>query len=263
MTRAITNDALAGRTAFVTGGSRNLGRAIALALAGAGADVAVAAHSAAAEAEETADLIRSHSCKAIALTGDVGDPSKVEAMISEATEALGPVDILVSNASRRPRVDFLDLTIDEWDTIIRENLSASFYLSRLVLGGMRERGYGRIILIGGPDGQRPERFRGAAHRAHCNTAKAGILGLMKAIAVEFGADGITANAVIPGLMDTTRDLQHYPHWPLPEEELERRVLIPRLGHPDEVADMCAFLATDSAAYVTGQTLHVSGGYLTP
>jgi NAD(P)-dependent dehydrogenase (short-subunit alcohol dehydrogenase family) len=263
LTRIIVDTALRGRTAFVTGGSRNLGRAICVALAQAGANVAISAHSAGGEAEETAALVRAAGSRAIVKLGDVANPDDVGRMLEEVQTALGPIDILVSNASRRPKAHFLDLTIEDWDAIIRSNLSASFYLSRLVLGGMRERGWGRIILVGGPDGQRPELYNGAASRAHCNTAKAGLLGLMKAIAMEFGRDGVTSNAVIPGIMNTTRDPVNYPHWPMPEEELQRRLAVPRLGEPDEVADMCAFLASDGAAYVSGQTLHVSGGYLTP
>lgn len=262
MTRALSNDALSGRVALVTGGSRNLGRAIALALAGAGADVAVSAHGAAAETEETAEMVRAIGRRSVALLGDVGNPADVLRVVNRAAE-LGPIDILVSNASRRPKRHFLELTIEDWDNIMQSNLSASFYLSRLVLGGMRDRKFGRIILIGGPDGQRPELYDGAATRAHCNTAKAGLLGLMKAIAMEFGPDGVTSNAVIPGIMDTTRDPVNYPHWPMSQEELARRLPLARLGRPEEVADMCVFLASDSAAYVTGQTMHVSGGYLTP
>ncbi|MCR5879583.1 SDR family NAD(P)-dependent oxidoreductase [Phenylobacterium sp. J367] len=263
MPGAIAADALQGRVALVTGASRNLGRAIALALAGAGAEVAVAGHTDVEALEETAALVRALGRKAAVVSGDVADPADVERMVGRAVETLGPVDVLVSNASRRPKRHFLELTVEEWDGILRSNLSASFYLSRLVLAGMRERGFGRIILVGGPDGQRPELYNGAATRAHCNTAKAGLLGLMKAIAMEFGADGVTSNVVVPGIMDTTRDPVNYPHWPMSEEELRRRLAIPRLGRPVEVAEMCAFLASDSAAYVTGQTLHVSGGYLTP
>ena len=263
MTCVMKDDALRGRVALVTGGSRNLGRAIAVSLAQAGADVVVTAQSALDEAQATADLVRERGRRALALTGDVSSPEDVAQMVKTAEDQVGPIDVLVSNASRRPKRLFLELTIEEWDGILRSNLSASFYLSRLVLGGMRERGFGRIILIGGPDGQRPETYSGAATRAHCNTAKAGLLGLMKAIAMEFGADGVTSNAVIPGIMDTERDPVNYPHWPMSQEELRRRLAIPRMGHPHEVADMCTFLASDSAAYITGQTLHVSGGYLTP
>jgi 3-oxoacyl-[acyl-carrier protein] reductase len=263
MTRAVSNDALRGRVALVTGGSRNLGRAIAVTLAGAGAAVAVSARGAATEAEETAEMIRALGTKAAVVPGDVGEPGDATHIVEETMAALGPADILVSNASHRPRTPFLDMSIKEWDGIIKSNLSASFYLSRLVLGGMRDRNWGRIILIGGPDGQRPEPYNGAATRAHCNTAKAGLIGLMKAIAMEFGNSGVTSNVVTPGIMDTTRDLKNYPHWPMPQSELDRRLAIARLGKPEEVADMCAFLATDSASYVTGQTIHVSGGYFTP
>lgn len=260
---AIKADALKGRTALVTGGGKNLGRAIAIALAEAGADVAVTGHSSVAETEETAEMIRAAGRKAAVVMGDVSQAADVDRMVGEAQAALGPIDILVSNASQRPRRHFLELTVEEWDHIIRNNLSASFYFARLLVGPMKARGFGRVILIGGPDGQRPEPYNGSATRAHCNTAKAGLIGLAKAIAMEFGADSITSNVVCPGIMNTSRDPVNYPHWPIPKEELQRRLAMPRLGEPFEVADMCVFLATDSAAYVTGQTLHVSGGYITP
>ena len=247
----------------MTGASKNLGRATALALAQAGADVAVTAQSSIEDIEETARLVRDTGRHSVALLGDLGDPKDVGQLVDRAVAELGAIDILVSNAARRPRKFFLDLTIEDWDSIMRSNLSASFSVSRLLVGGMRDRGFGRIILIGGPDGQRPEHYKGAATRAHCNTAKAGLLGLMKAIAMEFGADGITANVVSPGLMNTERDPVNYPHWPMPHDELRRRLAIPRLGEASEVAEMCVFLASDSAAYVTGQTLNVSGGWLTP
>ena len=254
---------LAGRTALVTGASKNLGRAIAIGLGAAGANVAVAAQHAQADVEATAEEIRGLGRRAIALTGDVGQPSDVEALVRGAVDELGPIDVLVSNASRRPRRDFLDITLDDWDEIMRTNLSASFFFARLVLGSMRERGFGRIILMGGPDGIRPEPYSGAAHRAHCNTAKAGLVGLAKAIAVEFGVDGVTSNVVVPGIMNTTRDPLNYPHWPMPQEELDRRLAIARMGEPDEVASMCVYLASKQGSYITGQTLHVSGGYLMP
>ncbi len=254
---------LAGRTALVTGASKNLGRAIAIGLGAAGANVAVTAQHAQAEVEATAEEIRGLGRRAIALTGDIGEPSDVEALVRGAVDELGPIDVLVSNASRRPRRDFLDITLDDWDEIMRTNLSASFFLARLVLGSMRERGFGRIILMGGPDGIRPEPYSGAAHRAHCNTAKAALIGLAKAIAVEFGVDGVTSNVVVPGIMNTTRDPVNYPHWPMPQEELDRRLAIARMGEPHEVASMCVYLASEQGSYITGQTLHVSGGYLMP
>ena len=254
---------LQGKTALVTGASKNLGKSIALGLAEAGADLALTSQSAAAELAEVADECRSFGVRAVTLTGDIGAPADVERLVNSFVADLGPIDILVSNASQRPRSSFLDISIEEWDGIMRTNLSASFYLSRLVLGSMRERGYGRIILLGGPDGQRPEPYKGAAHRAHCNTAKAGLIGLMKAIAVEFGADGITSNIVTPGIMDTTRDPVNYPHWPMSQEELERRLSIPRLGKPSEISSLCTYLCSDGAAYLTGQTIHVSGGYYMP
>ena len=254
---------LKGKTALVTGASKNLGKAIALGFAEAGADVALTSHSAADDLEAVAAEARSFGVRAVAAIGDVSSPADVERLVGRFTREIDPIDILVSNASQRPRTSFLDISIEEWDSIIRTNLSASFYLTRRVIGGMSERGYGRIILIGGPDGQRPEPYKGAAHRVHCNTAKAGLIGMMKGIAVEFGAAGVTSNVVSPGIMDTTRDPVNYPHWPMSQEELDRRLSIPRLGKPSEISSICTYLCSDGAAYLTGQTIHVSGGYYMP
>jgi 3-oxoacyl-[acyl-carrier protein] reductase len=133
-----------------------------------------------------------------------------------------------------------------------------FYLSRLVLPGMVERRWGRIINIGGPDGQ-----SGAPFRAHNVTCKAGLIGLVKSISIEFAHAGITANVVVPGMMDTTRSPIDYPGWPPSQQTIASRVPTARLGTSDEVAFACRFLASHAAAYITGQTLHVNGGMYMP
>lgn len=249
---------LDGRTALVTGGNKNIGRAIALAFADAGADVAVHAGSDGEGVERVAGEIRDRGRRAFATTADLGDPEACERLVYAATDALGPIDVLISNAAARPLQNFMSISVEDWDRVLASNLSASFYLSRLLLPGMVERGHGRVIAIGGPDGQ-----RAVPNRAHNVTCKAGIIGLVKAISIEFARHGITANVVTPGMTDTTRDPKDYPHWPPSDEVLQQRLHNPRLGKPEEIADACVFLSSEKAAYVTGQTLHVSGGLFTP
>jgi NAD(P)-dependent dehydrogenase (short-subunit alcohol dehydrogenase family) len=258
--RTAETEGLAGKTAVVTGAGRNIGRAIALALGDAGCNVVVNARSNAEEAGEVVDRINhgDTGAKAIAVVGDVGDPGFDEELVSRAVEAFGSVDVLVNNAARRRRQSFLEITPEDWDTILRSNLSAMFYLARLVLPGMVERRWGRIINIGGPDGQ-----AGSPYRAHNVTCKAGLIGLAKAISIEFAHAGITANVVVPGMMDTTRNPVDYPGWPPSQSTIANRVPAARLGQSDEVAFTCRFLASNAASYVTGQTIHVNGGQYMP
>src|SRR4051794_6395480 len=191
-------EGLSGRTVLVTGAGRNIGRAIALAFGDAGANVVVNARSNEDEADTVVKEVNTTNGRAIAVLGDVGDPEFDEHMVNTAIEEFGSVDVLINNAGRRRRQPLLEITPDDWDTILRSNLSAMFYLSRLVLPGMVERRWGRIINIGGPDGQ-----SGSPYRAHNVTCKAGLIGLVKAITIEFAHAGITAHVVVPGVMDTT------------------------------------------------------------
>jgi 3-oxoacyl-[acyl-carrier protein] reductase len=253
-------EGLTGRTAIVTGAGRNIGRAIALSLADAGANVVVNARSNKDEADAVVKEVNASDsgAMAIAVLGDVGDPSFDEQLVNTAIAEFGSVDVLVNNAGRRRRQSLLDITPDDWDTILRSNLSAMFYLSRLVLPGMVERRFGRIINIGGPDGQ-----SGSPYRAHNVTCKAGLIGLTKAITIEFAHAGITANVVVPGMMDTTRSPIDYPGWPPSQHTIANRVPSARLGTSDEVAFACRFLASNAAGYISGQTLHVNGGQYMP
>ncbi|HEX4244470.1 MAG TPA: 3-oxoacyl-ACP reductase family protein [Acidimicrobiales bacterium] len=252
------DEGLSGRTVIVTGAGRNIGRAIALTFGDAGCNVVVNARSNGDEAAEVVDSVNAGPGKAIAVLGDVGDPDFDEELVRAAVDRFGGVDCLINNAGRRRLQSLLDITPEDWDTILRSNLSAMFYLSRLVLPGMVERRWGRIINIGGPDGQ-----SGAPFRAHNVTCKAGLIGLVKAISIEFAHAGITANVVVPGMMDTTRSPIDYPGWPPSQQTISSRVPTARLGTSDEVAYACRFLSSHAAAYVTGQTLHVNGGMYMP
>jgi 3-oxoacyl-[acyl-carrier protein] reductase len=150
-----------GTAALVTGASRNIGRAIALTLAAHGIAVAVNTRHSVDAAESVAEEITDRGGRAVVVVGDVGDPAACETIAARATEALGPVDYLVSNAASRRFQAFTEITPDQWDQSIRANPSALFYLGRVVLPGMRERGFGRIVALGGPDG-----YTGWHHRAH-------------------------------------------------------------------------------------------------
>jgi NAD(P)-dependent dehydrogenase (short-subunit alcohol dehydrogenase family) len=252
------DEGLAGRTVVVTGAGRNIGRAIALAFGDAGCNVVVNARTNRDEASEVAERVNTGPGRAVAVLGDVGDPAFDEELVQTALDRFGRVDCLINNAGRRRLQPFLDISVEDWDTILRSNLSAMFYLSRLVIPGMVERRWGRIINIGGPDGQ-----SGAPYRAHNVTCKAGLIGLAKAISIEFAHAGVTANVVVPGMMDTSRSPVDYPGWPPSQRQVAARVPTARMGQSDEVAFACRYLASQAAAYITGQTLHVNGGMYMP
>ncbi|HET8997764.1 MAG TPA: SDR family NAD(P)-dependent oxidoreductase, partial [Acetobacteraceae bacterium] len=197
-----TNDfRLDGRVALVTGSGRNIGRAIAEAYAAAGARVVLNGHRDAAALEEVAQGIRARGGEALPILADVADDAAVGRMVDQAVATFGSVDVVVSNVGIRKYRAFLEITPEEWDAVLRTNLSASFYLARHAIPHMRTRNWGRVIVISGADG-----FWGhVTHRAPNLAAKSGMHGLAKAIAREFGADGITANTVSPGPIDTVRD----------------------------------------------------------
>jgi len=246
---------LQGRVAIVTGSGRNIGRAIALALAGAGARVVVNGHRDRAALDAVVDEIQRGGGEAIACLADVSRDDDIARMVSLAKETFGQVDIAVSNVGKRPYAAFLDITPQDWDDVIRTNLSAAFYLSRHVIPMMRERRFGRIINISGFSGF----FAHVTHRAHSVSAKFGLHGLSKAIAREFGPDGITANTVAPGMIDTARDWSQYRHVDM--EKMTAEIPVRRLGTPEDIAEACLFLASERGGFVSGQVIHVNGGQM--
>ena len=251
---------LEGKVALVTGSGRNIGRAIALAFAEEGASVAVNGLQNRANVEEVAKLIEDRGGRAFPVLADVSDPDQVDRMMDEVSAALGPVDVLVSNAAVRPHKPLTEFTNTEWRLVIGVDLDATFYLSRAVLPHMVEAGAGSIIAISGMAA-----FGVRKDSAAVAAAKAGIIGLMRGIAFDYGRLGVRANVVAPGSIDTDRYDQHaytagQPAVLVPDD-LSRRQNIPmaRLGTPEEVAAACVFLASDDGGYTTGQTLHVGGG----
>jgi 3-oxoacyl-[acyl-carrier protein] reductase len=245
---------LDGRVALVTGSGRNIGRAVAEAFAAAGAKVVINGHSDHDAIETVARSIRERGGEAVAVLADVAKDAEVAALVGETVAAFGGLDILVSNVGIRRYRPFLEITPDEWNEVIGTNLSAAFYLARHALPHMRAKRKGRIIVVSGFDG-----FWGqVTHRAPNLAAKAGLHGLAKAIAREFGPDGITANTVAPGAIDTVRDWTQYVHQP--RAQIEAEIPLKRFGHVDELAGACLFLASDAGGFVSGQVIHVNGGH---
>lgn len=243
-----------GRTAIITGSGKNIGRAIALALARAGANVVINGHSDMVAAQAVAAEARALGVGALAIRADIGDADEVAAMTNQALDSFGSVDIAVSNVAQRLRQRFLSISVADWNSVLSTNLSASFYLARSVLPSMIDKQWGRIIHISGCEGFTP--VRDQAHKVAC---KAGIVALAKAIALEFGQYGITANSVAPGVIETNREPLADPNLASRRETQRKRLPVQRLGTVDDVAQACLYLCSDQAGFVTGQVLHVNGG----
>jgi len=248
--------ALAGRVVLVTGSSRGIGAEVAVKAAAEGATVAIHYHSGADEAAATLERVRAAGGgDAETFSADVGDGGEAEALVARVIERFGRVDGLVNNAGLMPSRPFLEIDPAEWDEVIRTDLTASFHTCRAVLPSMLERGSGTIVNVASRLGQ-----IGAIDVAHYVSAKAGLIGLTKALAREFGPRGIRVNAVAPGPTETamTAGLAG-------THEGDRRMRelpLGRFGRPDEVADAVIFLLSDASALFVGQTLNPNaGGYM--
>jgi len=242
------------RTAIVTGSGRNIGRAIALALAAQGVRVVVNGHSDRAAVDATVKDIADAGGTAIGVMADVSKHDEVAALVRKAADAFGSVDIVVSNVGIRRMQPFLDISLEDWRTVMGTNLDPAFYLARNAIPLMRGNKWGRLVFISGFDGF----WSQVTQRAHNITAKAGLHGLAKALAREFGPEGITANTVAPGAIDTVRDWSQYKHQP--KEKIQGEIPLGRFGHVDEVAAACAFLASEGGGFTSGQVIHVNGGH---
>jgi 3-oxoacyl-[acyl-carrier protein] reductase len=249
----VRSDALKGRTALVTGSGRNLGRDTALAFARAGANVVLNGHRDMDALRTVASQVEAEGAKALCVLADVSDPDAVQAMVDQATETFGGVDIAVSNVGLRLHQPLLDISVADWRRTLETSLSSAFYLARAVLPHMKKQGWGRIVHISGRDG-----FFTLPNRAHNVSAKAALHSLAKAIALEFGEFGITANTIAPGKMDTERDEAHYPGYQGRFDESIQKMPLRRLGTGDDVAQACLYFST-GGDYVTGQLLHLNGG----
>ena len=244
---------LAGRVALVTGSGRNIGRATILELARRGADVVVNARSNAGEAESVAAEARELGARAIHTIADVADQRQVYRMVGEAVSEFGRVDILVNNAGMRAAKPFTEMTVEDWREVNGVNMDGPFFACQAVAPGMIERGWGRIVNVSGLNA-----FKGRAGWAHVCAGKMGALGMTRALAAELAPHGILVNHIVPGAFDTTRaEGQSAPV----AGGAGDGIPVGRLGMPEEIAHTVAFLSSDGAAYITGQTIHVNGGAL--
>jgi NAD(P)-dependent dehydrogenase (short-subunit alcohol dehydrogenase family) len=235
------------RTALVTGGASGIGRAVARRFAAEGARVAIAdldAAGATAVAEEVGGF---------GLGADVRDENAVESLVSGVEEKLGPVDALVTCAGIGAAAPILETSLDDWNRIIGVNLTGTFVTARAVARGMVARGRGCIVLIGSINSHRPVPMRNAYA-----VSKAGVLMLMRVMAMELGATGVRINGLAPGPIETP--LAHAVHSQAVRDAYHKRVPQGRYGTPEEVAAAALFLCSDDASYVNGHMLDVDGGF---
>ena len=246
----MTDRQLSGKTAFVSGSGRNIGRAVAVHLAQLGADVVVNGSSDEDACRETMRRVEAAGASAMLAMGDVSQPTAVADIAKAGLDRFGKVDIVANNAARRPHKPFLNLTDEDWSGVIDSSMTASFLTSRAFLPGMVDNGWGRIINFAGM-----KAIKGYFEGAPISAAKHGIWGLTKALACEFGPKGITTNAVSPGQI-RSEDVT--------EDDPKRAASIPVgfMGTPDDVAAVVAFLASPAARFFNGQMIAVIGGETT-
>jgi NAD(P)-dependent dehydrogenase (short-subunit alcohol dehydrogenase family) len=245
---------LAGKTALVTGAGKNIGRAIAAGLAASGAQVAVVYSGNADGAAETVRAITEAGGTALPFGIDLTDLSSIESGYQAVTAALGPVDILVNNAAVRPQRKLSDVTPELWDMVFAVNVRGPFFLAQKIVPGMIERRWGRIINLGGLHG-----YKGSAQRTQVHASKSAVIGLTRGLAFETAEYGVTANVVVPGRIRVQRgDAAMYGKQE-DHDKAASTVLMKRQGRPEDIADMCVFLASDRASYISGQEIFVTGG----
>lgn len=246
---------LAGKVALVTGGARNIGRAISRSLAAGGASVMVNVNTSIDAAKETVGMIEAAGGKAAYHVADVTDEQAVAKLVEETVRRFGRLDILVSNAAIRLETPFEEITLKEWHQVLATVLDGAFLSAQAALPHLKQARGASIINIGGLTGH-----KGALHRSHVITAKAGLAGMTKAVALDLAEHDITVNCVVPGAIDTQRGLPG-----APERPESRKNLPPagRRGAPEEIAAMVRMLAGPDARYITGQAIHINGGGYLP
>jgi 3-oxoacyl-[acyl-carrier protein] reductase len=240
-----------GKSAFVSGAGRNIGRAVVLELAGRGCNVVVNGLSNREACEETASLAREKGVGALVAMGDVGRSAVVAEIAASALKQFKSVDIVVNNAAIRPQKPFLELTDEDWRRVLDVDLDSAFYTSRAFLPGMVAASWGRIVNVTGMNA-----MHGYAGRAPVSVAKHGLWGLTKALAKEFGPKGVTVNAISPGPIRTEHPdpatMRHIAGM-LPQ------VPLGRLGEPEDIAALCGFLCSAEGGFVNAQMIASNGG----
>jgi 3-oxoacyl-[acyl-carrier protein] reductase len=246
---------LEGRVALITGAVRRIGRAIALALAGDGAAVVINTRRSRAEAEAVAAEIEGRGGRALVQLADVTDEAAVQAMVDATVQRFGRLDILVNNAADRQQKPLTEISLAEWRHVTGIIVDGAFLCARACLPHMVAAGGGTVVNIGGVSAH-----AGAHNRAHVITAKAALVGLTKAIAVEFADRGITANCVVPGKIGGERS---HTSGESPTIGSGAHPIVGREGTPEDVAAVVRQLCLPASRYITGQTIHVSGGMYLP
>jgi 3-oxoacyl-[acyl-carrier protein] reductase len=243
------NKELTGKVAIITGAGRNIGRAIALTLAQAGAAVVINVRSNKAEADSVVREIETAGGKAVAVLGDIGDETTSVALADAALKHFGRIDFLVNNAALRREKPIDQMSFAEWREVMSVILDGTFRCVHACLPAMKKNG-GAIINIGGMSAH-----IGSKDRAHVITAKSALVGFSRALAHDLAAVKITANCVVPGAIDTTRPASSQN----PAHHLTHGTITGERGKPQDVAAMVRYLCGPGGRYVTGQTIHISGG----
>ena len=244
---------LEGRVAIVTGAGGGLGGGICSALAHAGAAVA-AVDVERDKTQQVAESVSRDGARCVAFEADISDRSSVEKMAKRVAGAFGGVDILVNNAAIYPSRPWTDITEEEWDQVLAVNLKGYFLCARAAYPHMRERGQGRVINVASITF-----FIGFANLLAYVSSKGGVVGFTRTLAREVGPEGITVNAISPGAFPTDAEKIHpdpegYNRWVLDQQSIKRR------GTPEDIGNLVAFLASDAASFITGQTVEIDGGW---
>jgi acetoacetyl-CoA reductase len=243
---------MAQRIALVTGGMGGLGEAICMKLARMGIKVVVTYSPSNTKYKDWLKEMAERDYHFHAVPCDVGDFESCQKMVEQVQKEVGPIDILINNAGITRDMTFKKMTKVDWDAVISTNLDSVFNVTKPVVDGMVERGWGRVINVSSVNGQ-----KGAFGQTNYSAAKAGMHGFSKALALEVARKGVTVNTISPGYIGTKMVLA------IPKDVLDSKILpqipVGRLGKPEEVAGLCAYLASDEAAFLTGANIAINGG----
>lgn len=242
------------RTALVTGAAAGIGRACALRLAAMGHAVGVLDLERDAS-QKVVDEIVAAGGKALALGGNIADRPSVNAALNELRAAFGAITVTINNAGISTFVDFLEITDEEWDKMFEINTKGTFIVTQLVVPDMKEAAWGRIINISSSSAQ-----TGSADQFHYSASKGAMVAMTRSLAKALGPFGITVNNIPPGsVMNTVMSEANKHRFPISMADLQKMIPVGRTGEPEDIANACAFLASEASSYVTGQTLGVNGG----